>query len=81
MDFYKPEIEYKNKVYYIYPSFRNVRSKDLMYRGKYFYAIWDEKKQLWSKDIMDAVDLIDEELEAFAKEIRKKDCRLSPVFL
>lgn len=47
----------------VYPDFRIVRSKDLMVRGRQFYAIWDEEKQLWSTDEYDVQRLIDEELD------------------
>ena len=73
MDFYKPEIEYKNKVYYVYPSFISRPSKDLMIRGKTFYAVWDEKKQLWSTDIYDLIELVDKDLESYVKELRKQE--------
>ena len=46
----------------IYPSFMVSRSKDLMVRGKAFYAIWDESKGLWSTDEYDVQRLVDEEL-------------------
>ena len=32
------------------PDFKVIRSKDLMVRGKAFYAIWDEEAGLWSTD-------------------------------
>ena len=38
-----------------------------MIRGGDFYAIWDEKKNLWSTDELDAARLIDDELRAYAK--------------
>lgn len=37
----------------------NHRSKDLMIKGGDFYAVWDERKNLWSTDEQDANDLID----------------------
>lgn len=46
-------------------------SKDLMTRGGDFYAIWDEKKHLWSIKEYDALRLIDEELDDFSKEYEK----------
>lgn len=49
----------------IYPKFKIMRSKDLMIRGKDFYAIWDEDKQLWSTDEQDVIRLIDRELKAY----------------
>lgn len=46
----------------IYPSFKVCRSKDLMIRGKSFYAIWDEEKGLWSTDEFDVQRLVDKAL-------------------
>lgn len=72
MDFYKPLVEYKQKVYYISPSFICKSSKDLMIRGKAFYAVWDEEKGLWSTDLYDLINIVDKELDAYAKELRKQ---------
>ena len=44
----------------IYPKFVTKSSKDLMIRGGKFYAIWDERKGLWSTSQDDVTDLIDE---------------------
>lgn len=54
------------------PDFRVGRSKDLMVRGRSFYAIWDEKAGLWSTDEYDLQRLVDEELEAEADRIESK---------
>lgn len=62
----------------VYPDYQIVRSKDVMVRGKGFYAIWDEEKQLWSTDEYDVQRLIDKEIAAYsirasnAIEIRRK---------
>lgn len=53
----------------IYPEFKVSRSKDLMVRGRGFYAIWDASKGLWSTDEYDVVRLVDEELWAARPEI------------
>lgn len=52
----------------IYPKFIITRTTDLMIRGGDFYAIWVEEKGLWSKDEHDALQLIDRELDRYAKE-------------
>ena len=48
----------------LYPDFKVARSKDLMIRGRKFYAVWDEVKGLWSTDEYDVQRLVDEELWA-----------------
>lgn len=55
----------------IRPKFIIKKSKDLMIRGGDFYAIWLEKKGIWSQEEDDALDLIDQELKAFKKEKEK----------
>lgn len=56
----------------VYPEFLVKPSKDLMIRGKQFYAIWDEQKGVWSKDESDAQRLIDEMVYDYAKENEDK---------
>ncbi len=52
----------------IYPVFVAKNSKDLMIRGGDFYAIWDERKGLWSQSQDDVVDLIDAALDEFKEK-------------
>lgn len=52
----------------VFPRFVVKRSEDLMIRGSDFYAIWIEERGVWSTDENDAVNLIDNELRAYAKE-------------
>lgn len=49
------------------PNFVVGRSKDLMVRGRSFYAIWDEEAGLWSTDEYDVGRLVDEEMRAYVK--------------
>lgn len=52
----------------VYPKFVIKKSSDLMIRGGDFYAIWIEERGLWSTDEHDALQLIDCELDRYAKE-------------
>lgn len=71
MDFYQiKEKPLKNGIE-IYPDFNVGRSKDLMVRGRSFYAIWDEEKGLWSTDEYDVQRLVDAELLAYMKNARE----------
>lgn len=73
MDFYQvKERSTKGGVIEVYPDFRVFRSKDLMVRGKSFYAIWDEDKQLWSTDEYDVQRIVDADLIAYRDKIAKK---------
>lgn len=64
LDFYKPlvEVNEKNGKTTITPHFLVGRSKDLMVRGRGFYAIWDEEAGLWSTDEYDVPRLVDREM-------------------
>ncbi len=61
----------KRGVIEIYPDFIVRKSKDLMIRGGDFYAIWIEELGLWSTDEDDAIQLIDNELDKYAKENKR----------
>ena len=50
------------------PNFVVGRSKDLMVRGRSFYAIWDNEAGMWSTDEYDVGRLMDAEMRAYAKE-------------
>jgi hypothetical protein len=50
----------------VFPAFAVLPSRDLMVRGKEFFAIWDEEAGFWSTDEYRARELIDRELYAYA---------------
>ncbi len=57
----------------IYPKFIvGNRSKDLMIRGRDFYAIWVEELGLWSTQEDDAISLIDRELDLYYEKNKEK---------
>ena len=69
MDFYKIETKInKNGSIEVYPEFIVGRTKDIMVRGKSFYAIWDEANNIWSTDEYDVARLIDEELQKYVED-------------
>lgn len=67
------ERQKNNGVVELYPKFiiRRSSDSDLMIRGGDFYAIWLEERGLWSTNEQDAIDLIDRELDKYAKEYRE----------
>lgn len=74
MDFYQIcTREGRGGIPELYPDFTVGRSKDLMVRGRSFYAIWDEAAGLWSTDEYDVQRLVDEELRQAAEEAKAKD--------
>lgn len=71
MDFYQiKERSIKKGETEIYPDFKVCRSKDLMIRGKSFYAIWDENQQIWSTDEYDVQRLVDDSIYDYREKIR-----------
>lgn len=69
MDFFQVNTrETKGGALEAYPDFIVGRSKDLMVRGRAFYAIWDEGVGLWSTDEYDVQRLVDHELRLYAEQ-------------
>ena len=67
MDFLTMQVdEKKNGGLTVSPSFVVGRSKDLMVRGRSFYAIWDEEAGLWSTDEYDVGRLVDKHMREYA---------------
>ena len=73
MDFYQiKERSTKKGITEVYADFKVCRSKDLMVRGKSFYAIWDDEVGLWSIDEYDVQRLVDAKLAEHAEKVRNK---------
>ena len=73
MDFYQiKERSTKKGVLEIYPDFRVCRSKDLMIRGRSFYAIWDEELKIWSTDEYDVQRLVDKKLLEYKEKVEPR---------
>lgn len=73
MDFFRVGVkEQKDEPSALYPDFIVGRSQDLMVRGRSFYAIYDEKKGLWSTDEYDVQRLIDEYLDEYAQRLQER---------
>jgi hypothetical protein len=63
----------------VFADFVVGRSKDLMVRGKSFYAIWDSDRGLWSTDEYDVQRLVDGAIDAYAADLRARQglpCRV-----
>lgn len=72
MDFFRICTRETKGAQEIYPDFIVGRSKDLMVRGKSFYAIWDEQAGLWSTDEYDVQRLVDDELDRHTQKLREE---------
>ena len=78
MDFCEIKIKTaKNGTMEIYPDFKVMNSKDLLVRGRSFYAIWDEENNKWSTDILTVQKLVDKEIYDKRNELKTN----SPIFL
>lgn len=60
----------------VYPRFWAIPSKDLFIRSGKFYAIWDEANGVWSTSWYRAIQLIDQELDAYAKTLKTDALRV-----
>lgn len=53
----------------VYPKFMICPTKDLMIRGKDFYAVWLDKEQRWTTEEYEVIAAIDEMLREKAEEV------------
>jgi hypothetical protein len=73
VDFYKiKERTVKRGCVEIYPDFIVGRAKDIMVRGKSFYAIWDKTKGLWSTDEYEVAKIVDADLITYSEDARQR---------
>lgn len=56
----------------IFPKFIVGPSKDLMIRGRDFYAVWLEDKGVWSTDENDVIMVVDNALEEYARNYKRE---------
>lgn len=70
MDFFNIEESVSKDTITLTPDFIVGDPKDIMVRGKEFYAVWDEDKGLWSKNPKDVVRIVDGYLNARANELK-----------
>lgn len=68
LDFMKIATKTNKSSVEISPKFVMKKSKDLMIRGRDFYAIWDDERKMWSTDEDDVTRLVDRELERYVAE-------------
>ena len=72
LDFYTiAEDVVKKGSYEVYPNFLVMgHPKDLMIRGKDFYAVWMEDTGMWSTDEDDIIKIVDKDIAERVKELR-----------
>ena len=69
MDFYQLRSKRTKEGVYVYPDFIVQNSKDLLVKGRSFYAVWDETRGLWAREEMAIASMVDKELWEKAKEL------------
>lgn len=72
MDFFTIVERSKRGELEVFPDFQTGRIKDLLGRGKSFYAIWDEEAGLWSTDENDVQRIVDDEIWKHVEEIKAR---------
>lgn len=72
LDFFTIAVKNVRGKQILYPKFLIKPSKDLMIRGRDFYAVWDEENGLWSTDEDTVVRIVDRELKNAAKQYFEK---------
>ena len=72
MDFYEIRVrKLKDSSYEIYPEFLVDESKDLMVRGKDFYAVYDEDSGMWIRDPRFVQKKVDSDIWNKLRELRR----------
>lgn len=67
-DFFEVKMKQTRKGVEIFPEFKVCNSKDLMVRGRDFYAIWDPSQERWSTNELTVFNHIDDELFKYKEE-------------
>ncbi|AVD99486.1 DNA primase/polymerase [Streptomyces phage Bing] len=73
MDFFQvctKEARGKSGTVEVFPDFIVGRSKDLMIRGREFYAVWNKELGLWSTETYDVKNIVDEAVMAEAEKLK-----------
>lgn len=73
LDFLGVDVDFKPSKIVLTPDFKVKRSHDLMIRGGYFYAVWDEENSIWSQDVFRCIEMIDKQLEEEASKYKDID--------
>ena len=81
LDFFEISKNLVKGIYYVKPRFLVTRTKDLMIKGRKFYAVWLPDRARWSTDIDDVVDLVDFETRKYCKENSQEDVAYRPLLM
>ena len=77
MDFYDiRERPGKNGCIEVYAAFKSYGFKDVMVRGRSFYAVWDPEANLWSTKESDLIRMIDRDLIKYAEKVRGENIKI-----
>lgn len=72
MDFYEiiEKDTRNNNKKTVRPNFISKRNKDIIIKNGEFYAVWDERNNIWSNSVYDLIDLVDESVVEECKKLR-----------
>lgn len=69
LDFFRITARQKKGIVEVYPKFIvRPNTKDLMIKGGDFFAVWDENRNIWSKNEQSVIDQVDEAIDIFIKK-------------
>ena len=79
MDFYKI-VTAKNRQgkIEVYPDFVTDDVRDIIFRGRAFYAVWDEQSKLWSKKDTRVGQIVDKDIWARYEKLKEDGIEASP---
>lgn len=81
MDFFRVRHRKIKGVIEVYPEFIVKPSKDLMIRGKNFYAIWDEEAGLWNQNEFRVQEIVDTEIRKVTDQFADSYDPVIPLYL
>ncbi len=81
LDFFEIGKSLVKGIYYVKPRFLVIRTKDLMIKGRKFYAAYLPHKQKWSTDPDDVTDIIDAETLKYCSEHSDEDTAYRPLLM
>lgn len=68
LDFVQIKTEVQGKKVIAKPVFIGIKSKDLMIRGREFYAFWNEDTGFWDREVSDLYNAIDKMTDKYVSE-------------
>lgn len=81
LDFFDVSRNLVKGIYYVKPRFLVCRTKDLMIKGRRFYAVYLPNKGKWSTDPDDVTDIVDDEVRKYCREHSGEETAYKPLLM